>query len=336
MYRCLSAAFFVLLALSNISTAEGAETPPKVSIRTDRETGAHIAFSPDGKQVLTSGNETVLWDVEADKEIAAFAGMTGGRRASIRGQAVAFNSDGKQVAIGGDEVKSWDVADRKPTASWSAKALGGTVLAISPDFQHVIVQAGSSRQLGKIRRLADGKDLGQVEGHHGYIESASFSADSKFAITVSWDPAPEILVWDVAADKQSLAIRPKGMGFTSAALLPDNKSLFVIMARMLHVFDASTGKELRSQAITASSAAPDFMAISPDGKLLLARGASGAGRELIVLDTQTGKEKARLITKTGDIKTGTFSPDGKMVAAFAGGALRLWDVEEALGRRKKP
>ena len=76
---------------------------------TDSVTAA--AFSPDGKRVLSGGDDRTLrlWDAETAKEIQVFSGHEGGVKS------VAFAPDGKRVLSGGTDatVRLWDVETGK-------------------------------------------------------------------------------------------------------------------------------------------------------------------------------------------------------------------------------
>jgi WD40 repeat protein len=67
-----------------------------------------VAFSPDGKQVVSgSGDETVrLWDAATGAALQTLEGHTDYVRS------VAFSPDGKQVVSGSDDetVRLWDAA----------------------------------------------------------------------------------------------------------------------------------------------------------------------------------------------------------------------------------
>src|SRR3954447_20544487 len=66
----------------------------------------------------------------------------------------------------------------------------------------------------------------------------------------------------------------------------------------------------------------DVLAVSPDGKALVAGGSYGAGGELKLWDLTTGKERAGFKGTNQWATGGAFSPDGKTLAAsgpLAGG-----------------
>jgi WD40 repeat protein len=68
-----------------------------------------VAFSPDGKRVLTGSFDKTarLWDAETGKEIRSFVGHTD------TVVSVAFSPDGKRVLTGGSKTALWDTEVRK-------------------------------------------------------------------------------------------------------------------------------------------------------------------------------------------------------------------------------
>jgi roadblock/LC7 domain-containing protein len=92
---------------------------------------AAVAFSPDGKRLASSSNDTAvqLWDVATGKQLAALKGHE-----NIV-MALAFSPDGKTLATAGMDKKfiCWDVA----TGTILARAMGRTgavhSVAFSPD-----------------------------------------------------------------------------------------------------------------------------------------------------------------------------------------------------------
>ena len=80
-----------------------------------------VAFSPDGKQVLTGSRDNTarLWDAATGHELRVFLGHTGAIRS------VAFSPDGKQVLTSSADgtVRVWDVATGENSARCSASAM---------------------------------------------------------------------------------------------------------------------------------------------------------------------------------------------------------------------
>jgi WD40 repeat protein len=59
----------------------------------------------------------------------------------------------------------------------------------------------------------------------------------------------------------------------------------------------------------------DVWAFSPDGRTLAVGGAGGAGGAVRLLETASGRERARFAGHGGDIAVSVFSPDGYRLAS---------------------
>jgi WD40 repeat protein len=90
---------------------------------------------------------------------------------------------------------------------------------------------------------------------------------------------------------------------------------------VVHLYDLTTGRRLRSLAIDDQSAGP--MAFAPDGKTIVVE----CRADLCLFDVSTGKEKGRLTGHGSRIDGLAFSPDGKWLASCEGKAgIRVWDM----------
>jgi WD40 repeat protein len=111
-----------------------------------------LAFSPDGKHVLTGCDRTAqMWDAATGKHIRGFP----------RGAApvVGFSPDGKQVFTA-DRKKAlqlWDAASGKEIASFEGHEAGIGAAAISPDGKHLLT--GSFDGTARLWAVASGREL---------------------------------------------------------------------------------------------------------------------------------------------------------------------------------
>src|SRR5262249_49160303 len=121
-----------------------------------------------------------------------------------------------------------------------------------------------------------------------------------------------------------------GSNVDSVAFSPDRKTLASAgQDNTVRLWDVATGKQLRYMV-----GAPEFdatwvvaLAFSPDGKRLLGGTANGP-TNLILWETETGKEVWRLKEKQRRIGSIAFAPGGKFVASSdATGEIVLWDAE---------
>jgi len=134
-----------------------------------------VAFSPDGKQVVSgSGDDTVrLWDAATGAPLQTLEGHTGWV------SSVAFSPDGKQVVSGSgdDTVRLWDAATGAPLQTLEGHTGWVCSVAFSPDGKQVV--SGSGDDTVRLWDAATGTALQTLEGHTGPVTSVTFSPDGK-------------------------------------------------------------------------------------------------------------------------------------------------------------
>src|SRR5438552_11082267 len=108
---CRAVTLVVVLALTSDDTLR-AEPPTKPTVfRGHANWIFSIAFTPDGKQLVSGDRDGTIkvWDIDKGKELATFSGHD---RAVW---AIAISTDGKVLASGSEDktVKLWDLEKRK-------------------------------------------------------------------------------------------------------------------------------------------------------------------------------------------------------------------------------
>ena len=134
-----------------------------------------VAFSPDGKQVVSGSNDRTvrLWDAATRVALQTLEGHTN----CI--SSVAFSPDGKQVVSGsGDKtVRLWDAATGAALQTLEGHTGLVNSVAFSPDGKQVV--SGSYDTTVRLWDAATGAALQRLEGHTDSVSSVAFSPDGK-------------------------------------------------------------------------------------------------------------------------------------------------------------
>ena len=150
------------------------------------DTVESVAFSPDGKYVLTGSDDKTakLWDAASGAEVRTFSGHT------AKVESVAFSPDGNYVLTGSadNSAKLWDAATGALVRTFSEQT--STVrtsvemkrsshsVAFSPDGKYVLT--GSDDGTAKLWDAATGAVVRTFSGHTNIVRSVAFSADGKY------------------------------------------------------------------------------------------------------------------------------------------------------------
>ena len=219
-----------------------------------------VAYSPDGKQVLTgSADKTArLWDVKSGKEIYTFEHLNGVA-------SVAFSPDGTQVLTGSwnKTARLWGVESGKEIHAFTGDFGLVTLVAISPEGELVLTDSGD--KTARLWDLKSGKALLAFSGHTDQVTSIAFSPDGKQVLTGSKDKTARL--WDLKSGKALLAFSGHTDQVTSIAFSPDGKQVLTgSRDKTARLWDGQTAKQLQvlpwySEIIS--------VAYSPDGNHVL-------------------------------------------------------------------
>jgi WD40 repeat protein len=317
------------------------------------ETNA-VAFAPDGRRLASAGRDglVLVWDLETGALRHRLSGHDGAATA------VAFAPDGHSLASGGVDrtVRLWDAATGQPRRSFRDLPDRVNALAFSPDgkslavgssgwsrfgIRYAIAPSGDKgdclvnlwetatgvvlwtlRERGRVSSLAfasdgtslacgfgtgvrlvdarTGRSLGTVATHDNEVASVAFAPEGNAVVSGGHDRT--VIMTALPSGERAWVARGYWEQVNSVALSPDGSLI------------ASGSSDIR---VTEGSLKPNAPGLGPGGVRLW--------------DARTGRLLRRLGEPREQVRSVAFSPDGRWLAAGAGGpdgsgAVRLWDA----------
>ena len=281
--------------------------------------GSHlnaIAFSPDGRMVLTGADDdmAILWEVATGKEIRRF------ELHSDDVTSVSFSPDGRAALTGSHDrtARMWDVATGNELRRFEGHSSYVVSVVFSPDGRTVLT--GSWDSTARLWEVSSGKELRRFEGHTDFVTSVCFSTDGRTVLTGGYDRTARL--WDVVSGKQLRGFEGHESEVDSVAFSGDGRSILTgSRDNTARLWDAATGKELL--ILNENSR---YVSLSPDGRTAL----TGGNQSVQLWDVGTGNLLRRFRGHSSYVTAVAFSPDGKTVLTGSHDhTARLWDLTTA-------
>lgn len=269
---------------------------PMLKLKGHKEDVSTLAFSPDGKILLSGGEDGTIraWDVTAGQQLYTCPGHVG---------------DVSDVAASGEkntlisvhswenQLLQWDINTGQPFSSTTFKLKSAKT--ISPNADTFVIEDWSWNRKLKLWDISNSSLRTNLKGH-GYPSKwwgldLAFSPDKKMlAATSSKHQIGVIHLWNIAEPPKSFL-----------------KKIF-------------NSKTIRPQwTLKGNPSVVKALTFSPNGKILAS---CGDGAEINLWNTETGK---LLFTFTGHQRGNralAFSPDGKMLASADYNTIYLWNL----------
>ena len=299
-----------------------------------------LAFSPDGKRLLSSGGGGPIhvWDVATGEEALPFAEHTS------YVNSVAHSPDGRLVATGGLDgmIRLWEPLSDKPAHQlpdghhqrvWQ--------VAFAPDGQTLLSYGND----GSIRfwDVAAGRETRKLQIWTDERPPGSFALSPDGRTLAVWRKNGAVALLDAATGEERRLLKGSAEQGGTICFSPDGRLLAVLsLARnadtgLVQLWDAASGRELHKWTV----ARPARITFSPDGRTLAMGGtdyflpAGVSERTFHAWDTATGQDQPFRATQPARVFSVTFSPDGRMLAWGDGaGYVTLWDVAAGQVRRR--
>jgi WD40 repeat protein len=198
---------------------------PDVVFRGHSDAVYAVAFSPDGKSLVTASFDHTLklWETATGREVKTYGGATGHTKQVI---SVAFNQDGSMIASGSTDntLKVWDVPINAPIRSFKSSDAVQAV-ALSPDGLKLAI-GGKDGSLHLVAPT-DFKELVKFQtGHRGAITGVAFSANGLLLASVGLDRM--LRFWNVANGQLLATIGAHTAGVNAVAINSNNTAAYTV------------------------------------------------------------------------------------------------------------
>jgi WD40 repeat protein/serine/threonine protein kinase len=283
-----------------------------------------VAFSPDGRRILTGGFDGTakVWDAASGEE-----------RFTLRGHAdavtsVAFSSDGQRILTGSQDTKAmiWDAATGKELLLLNNH--DGTVygVAFSPDSRRVVTCSWD--KTAKVWDAARGKVLLTFTNHAGPVVAVAFSSDGQQIATCSEDETAKI--WEASSGNVLVTIPGHDRGYCWVAFSPDGRRLVTASYDgTASVWEIATRKELRTLRGHRQGVMVNTAQFSPDGQRILTSSDDFTAK---VWEAATGRELFTIRGHGDKVDAAAFSPDGQRIITVSDDSTaKLWDAAASQG-----
>jgi WD40 repeat protein/serine/threonine protein kinase len=294
-----------------------AQTPRLVHLWHHDNEVEYAAFSPDGRQIVTTSRDHTarVWDAVAGGPVTPPL-----RHGDIVWKA-AFSPDGRRlVTVSRDwTARVWDASNGQPVGPALPHNSDVTEASFSPDGHWVVT--ASTDGTARLWDANTGQPRTPPLKHASWLHSVSFSLDGHYVVTASEDKTAQ--VWDAATGRATAPAIRHGAAVMSAAFSPDGRQVITASEdRTARLWDAAT-----SQSFGPALEHGDRVLraeFSPDGRYVSTCSYDTTAR---VWDPATGRPVTPPLKHRNSVRSASFSPDSRYVVTRSNDhTVRVWEA----------
>lgn len=275
-----------------------------------------VAFSSDGRLLLTSGDDTVkIWSIGANALIPKRVGFTNEIWRAT------FSPNARYIGTSGETrpPEVWNASTGQRLfglAKYDSSTRYGLALAFAPDEKQFV--RGMDGGGVEIVSLADGRTIRILSQETPLAQVADWSENGNIAVGFRDRTA---MLWNLADEKPSVTLQGHRSYITAIRFSPDEKLVATgSNDNTVKLWDASSGQELFT--LRGHSSWIVGLAFSPAGDKLVSCG----DQTPKVWSPTTGEELFTLRGHSQTVRSVAFAPDGQTIAtASLDGTVRFWD-----------
>jgi WD40 repeat protein len=291
--------------------------------------GVWLAFSPDGKSLLTArhdhmrgtAHEAHTWDVRTGHSLGLLRLRDSGGIAVYQ-----LGGDGKTLFAlksvpAATRLRVWDLATQRERSFDEGHT--GAVRTVAIDQTGRWLASGGADGTVRLWDLAGRPGLVRMlRGHNLDVLAVAFSPDGKLLASGGADE--KVVLWYSADGRQAGTLAGPSILPARLAFSPDGRLLGTCGADgTVHLWDVSTRQPRPS--LPWHKGPVRAVAFSPQGRTLASGGTDGT----VCLGEPGSVRPAHTFRQGSPVVDLAFSPDGRILASVSdapGSRLRLWDV----------
>ena len=229
-----------------------------------------IAFSPDGKFLVSGGDDYVikLWDVRRKQHIVTREHITDWARSQVK--AVTFSPNGEMIATGGRHAKLWNAQTHKEITTFKHDEW---VWAVSFSTDSKLLATGDDTGHVNVWNLQSQRTVAQLHVDSNSVYAVQFSPNNQILAGGGYEG--NVKLWKVSNWNTYGTLTSNGT-ISEISFSPDSRTLAATGYKSIYLWTVGIGETIAT--LTGHTDWVRTTAFSPDGDALISSGADGTVR----------------------------------------------------------